>query len=92
MKKEFMKLLKGENSTLKLNAFSTLEKYQKDIRGKDVDRLILRVKIPSFSLLQYDINSRDMQGIIEEVKYYQNIVFSELAKNLNKNIENGYLR
>lgn len=92
MKKQIENLLASENSTLDLNKFATLHRWQKDaLNGKDCDGLICEISVISSCDCIRDITSRDWKGIIAEVEEIIREVFAKAAGALCRDLENGYI-
>ena len=92
MKKQIENLLASENSTLDLNKFATLHRWQKDaLNDQDCDCLVCSISLISSCACIRDISSRDWKGIIAEVEEIIREVFAKAAETLCKNLENGYI-
>lgn len=92
MKKEITTLLAANDGKLQLNSFCTLGRYTKNALGMDVDELVAYFSIISSCDRMVHIQSRDWQGIIQEVQAAQTEVFASAAEKLNSELANGYIR
>ena len=91
MKKELTELINSENSSLKINKFLCLERWKKDAIGNKVDKLEAIFSIQHIGSRNFEIKSRDYNGIIAEVQEYQTKAFVEAAEEYNKQLRNGYI-
>lgn len=92
MKKEIENLLINENSSLRLNEYCFLRRWQKDALNQNVDRLVLEFKnyYGKYNKV-VEIESRNYSEIIELIESEIKIFFLELGDNLSKDFKNGYI-
>ena len=89
---EIMEAIKAESADVKLNAITSLHRWTKDGMGEKVDRMdvhfdyVCGIKGGK----NYEINSRDYDGIIKEVSDYTKDYLSKCADKMIQNLENGY--
>lgn len=91
MKKEIKKLLESEVAYLKINKYITLKRWTKNAFDDDVDCLTAVSSIEHYSDGIKYIQSRDWQGIIEEVNAFQKEQFNYVAERYCSQLSNGYL-
>lgn len=91
LKKEILAALNSESATVKLNDISYLSRWTKSPL-EDVDKLEI-----TFQYItgikggrRYEIESRDYNGIIDEIEKYTAEYFADCAKQATSNIRNGY--
>lgn len=89
MKKEITALVESKEGTLKINQYCTLHRWT--WAGTKVDALEVRFDLISISSHTYEIQSRDWQGIVEEIKEVQTKAFADTANHYNKVLSNGYI-
>lgn len=92
MKKEIMKLINSSNGQLRINNVCTLRRWTKSAMDEKVD--CLQLVFDPINNVEYSgwtmINSRDYDGIIEEISQATTAFFADVADRLVKNLENGY--
>ena len=90
-KKEFMEKLKEEKGSIRINNFTKLNIYKKNVLGDDVDMIIVECSLGYRNSTTADIKSREYEEIMQEIK--ANIVeFTETLKTEAINdINAGYL-
>lgn len=92
LKKEIMAAVNSENVDVKINNISYLHRWKKDALGEDVDRMTI-----NFSYVAgvrggwtKEIESRDYDGIIEEIEDATNEYMRNCAEQMIKNLRAGY--
>lgn len=91
MKKAFIDLLNGEDSTLRINKFCTIHRWTKDALGNPVDKLEVTFSITSAFSHSYVIDSREWRSVVSEIQRFQTKAFADAAETLNRHLANGYI-
>lgn len=94
MKKEINVLLQSESSSLRLNNFSYLRRWQVDCLGCKCDKLVLEFDNLNgicFSIYDNEISSRSYDGILLECEQITNNFFNNVSKKLNNDLKGGKL-
>lgn len=89
--KKLKKLLESENGILELNKFTTLRRRQKDALNNEVDALEIVFSGESYSEKTVEIETRDVNEILDIINKETEIFFKELTEKLAKNLKNGYI-
>ena len=91
LKKEILAALKAKEAEVKLNNVSILHRWTESL-DRDVDGLAIYFHFISGIKggRRYDIQSRDYDGIMDEIQKYTEEYFAECAKKTVENIRNGY--
>lgn len=94
MKKEINVLLQSESSSLRLNNFSYLRRWQVDGLGCKCDKLVLEfdnINGTCFSIYDNEISSRSYDGILLECEQITNKFFNNVSKKLINDFKGGKL-
>ena len=92
LKKEIAKAIRDGEGTVKINDISSLIRWTKNAIGEECDCLVIRFDYMCGIKGGWirDIESRDVDGIIDEIKRLTTEYFLECSIATTKNIENGY--
>lgn len=91
MYKEIKQALKEEHAYVTINNICKLHRWTKDGLGCDVDRLRLEFTGVGHSAgWSYEIESRNVQGIIAEIEVHINDYLNMVAEELVKHLKAGY--
>lgn len=93
MKKEIMNLINSEQGIFRLNNISYLHRWTKNAIGNDVDMLMLEfdtINNVSMGGRNFDVLSRDFEGIIEECQKITSEYLLSVSEELCKNMRSGY--
>lgn len=92
MKKEIMKLVNSPDGQLRINNVCTLRRWTRDGVGQTVD--CLKLTFDTINGVEFSgwtaINSRDYDGIIDEISQATEAFFASVAETLVKELKNGY--
>ena len=93
MKKEIMQLIASDKGEFRINSVSVLHRWTEDGVGQTVD--CLRLAFDQINGVEYSgwvmIQSRDYDGILEEIEDATTAFMASVAERLNKNLRNGYI-
>lgn len=92
IKKDIVNALNEETAFVKLNEIAALHRWRKSALGEDVDRLEVSFKYISGVKggWSFPIESRDYDGILDEVERYTREYMEMCAEAMAKNLRNGY--
>lgn len=91
MKKEIEALVASKSGMIKVNQICTLKRWTSNPVESDIDMLEVTFSITHYSSHSYMIESRNWQGIVEEIQERQAEAFAEAAEDLNRLLKGGKL-